>query len=81
MEATMALSAPKNVHEVERVARIVLGLALLSLLFFAPVPGWGLVGVVGLVPLLTGYFGSCPIYAVMGLSTRKGSKSGLAEDD
>jgi hypothetical protein len=33
------------------------------------VPGWGLLGLIGLVPLLTGAIGSCPIYTMLGVST------------
>lgn len=61
---------PNNEHVAERVLRVLLGLGLLSLLAIGPVPGWGLVGLIGLVPLLTGAIGSCPIYTMFGLSTR-----------
>lgn len=64
---------PSNEHAVERVVRIVLGLGLLSLLAVGPVPGWGLAGLIGLVPLATGAIGSCPIYTVFGFSTRASS--------
>jgi hypothetical protein len=47
----------------------VLGLGLLSLLVIGPVPGWGLVGLLGFVLLFTAAAGSCPIYTVTGLST------------
>ena len=62
---------PKNEHNVDRVVRVVLGLALLSLLALGPVPGWGLVGLVGFVLLGTAAMGSCPIYTVLGISTCK----------
>ncbi|HHO49893.1 MAG TPA: DUF2892 domain-containing protein [Deltaproteobacteria bacterium] len=60
---------PNNEHPIERVVRVVLGLGLLSLLVVGPVPGWGLVGLIGVVPLATGAIGSCPIYTVLGIST------------
>jgi len=66
---------PNNEHVVERVVRVVLGLGLLSLLGVGPVPGWGLVGLVGVVPLATGLLGTCPIYTALGIST-KGSGAG-----
>ena len=59
---------PKNEHHLERAARVVLGLALLTLVFIGPKTLWGLVGI---VPLLTGALGSCPIYTLFGLSTCK----------
>jgi hypothetical protein len=57
---------PSNEHTVERVVRVVLGLGLLSLVFVGPQSWFGLVG---LVPLLTGAIGSCPIYTLLGFST------------
>ena len=62
---------PNNEHTAERVIRVAAGLGLLSLLFVGPVPGWGLVGLVGLVPVATGALGSCPLYTVFGFSTRR----------
>ena len=58
----------KNEHNVERFARIILGLGLLSLVFGGPQTLWGLVG---LVPLATGLAGRCPLYTIFGVSTCK----------
>lgn len=58
--------AMKNEGVLDRVIRVVVGLALLSLLVVGPKTLWGLVG---LVPLITGLVGFCPIYKVFGLST------------
>ncbi|TNE87029.1 MAG: DUF2892 domain-containing protein [Deltaproteobacteria bacterium] len=60
---------PKNEHPIERGFRVVAGVGLLSLLVVGPVPGWGLAGLIGLVPIATGVLGSCPIYTVLGVST------------
>ena len=57
---------PRNEHTLERVLRIVLGVALLSLVVIGPKTLWGLFG---LVPLLTGIVGSCPLYTVLGINT------------
>jgi hypothetical protein len=57
---------PRNEHTVDRGLRIVLGLGLLSLAVAGPQTPWGYVG---LVPLLTGLLGSCPLNTVFGLST------------
>ena len=57
---------PRNEHMIERAIRITLGLALLSLVFFGPRTAWGWVGI---VPLVTGILGSCPLYTVLGIST------------
>lgn len=56
----------KNVHKVERVVRIVAGLAILSLVFVGPKSAWGWLG---LLPLATGILGWCPPYALLGIST------------
>jgi hypothetical protein len=61
---------PNNEATIDRVLRVVLGLFLLSLTVFGPQTMWGLLG---LVPLATGAIGSCPVYTLLGVST-KGSK-------
>ena len=57
---------PRNEHAADRGIRIVAGLALLSLVWVGPQTAWGWVG---LVPLVTGLVGSCPLYRVLGIST------------
>jgi len=56
----------KNVGNPDQIFRIIAGLALLSLVFIGPETLWGLVG---LVPLITGLFGFCPIYKILGMNT------------
>lgn len=57
-----------NVGTIDKVLRIVVGLALLSLFFVleGQARWWSLVG---LVPLLTGVVGICPLYSLLGIST------------
>ncbi|MEZ4399431.1 MAG: DUF2892 domain-containing protein [Kofleriaceae bacterium] len=62
----MSAILPRNEHAIERVVRVVIGLALLSLVVIGPKTLWGLLGV---VPLLTGLVGSCPAYTLLGVST------------
>lgn len=50
----------------DRTIRIVLGLALLSLVVVGPQTLWGLVG---LIPLMTGLAGFCPAYRLVGINT------------
>ena len=57
---------PRNEGTLDRAVRIIVGLVLLSLAFFGPRTPWGYIG---LLPLLTGMFGFCPLYAVLGIST------------
>lgn len=57
-----------NVGSVERILRVVVGVALLALLFvFEGSARW--LGLIGLAPLATGLFGVCPAYTLFGLST------------
>ena len=56
----------KNVGTLDRVIRLALGVGLLSLVFTGPQTAWGYLG---FIPLLTGIFGTCPFYSVLGLNT------------
>ena len=58
-----------NEGPADRVLRVTIGIALLSLLVFGSVPGWGLIGLVGLIPLVTGIVGFCPTYVLLGIDT------------
>ena len=58
----------QNIHNIERVIRIVAGLGIVSLVFVGPQSPWGWLG---LVPLVTGAIGWCPPYALFGFSTCK----------
>jgi len=55
-----------NEGKLDRVIRVILGLVLLSLTVIGPQTMWGLVGV---IPLLTGAVGFCPLYKVLGVKT------------
>ncbi|MEP6826751.1 MAG: DUF2892 domain-containing protein [Aestuariivirga sp.] len=57
-----------NVGSYDRVARIVLGVALLT---FALYSGhqYAWIGYIGIVPILTAAFGICPLYSILGVST------------
>ncbi|HLY95795.1 MAG: DUF2892 domain-containing protein [Sideroxydans sp.] len=55
-----------NVGSVDRILRIVAGLALIALAATGTVGVWGWIGV---VPLLTGTFKFCPAYTILGMST------------
>jgi len=57
-----------NVGGIDRVLRIVIGIAVLALFFMLEGNAryWALVG---LVPLFTGLFRTCPLYSVIGVNT------------
>jgi hypothetical protein len=57
-----------NVGSIDKVVRIVIGIALLSMLFLVEGSAkW--FGLIGIVPLGTALVGWCPLYSVLGLST------------
>lgn len=64
---------PRNEVTLDRGVRVALGLVLLALVFVGPQTPWGWLG---LVPLLTGLVGTCPIYSLFGLSTCPTKSSG-----
>ena len=56
-----------NVGGIDKVLRIVAGVALLGLGIADVVPL--IIGLIGLVPLATGLLGWCPAYTLLGTST------------
>lgn len=56
----------RNEGTIDRVLRVALGLVLLSLVFVGPQTVWGWIGV---VPLVTGLVGTCPVYSLLGVNT------------
>ncbi len=56
----------KNIGTIDRVARIVIGLALVAIALTQPGAWWGWIGV---VPLATAVVGWCPAYRLLGLRT------------
>jgi hypothetical protein len=59
-----------NVGGVDRMLRIGLGAGLIAMVFTGPQTplGW-----LGLVPLLTGLAGTCPLYTLVGLRGGRGT--------
>lgn len=56
----------KNAGTIDRSIRVLLGLVLVSLVFVGPQTPWGWIGV---VPLVTGLIGYCPVYKLVGINT------------
>ncbi len=61
----------KNIGGVERIIRIMGGIAIISLAFTGPQSPWAYLGI---VPLATGLIGWCPPYALVGFSSCKRCK-------
>jgi hypothetical protein len=55
-----------NEGTVDRTIRVIVGTAVLALVFVGPRTPWGWVG---LVPILTGLVGYCPLYSLLGIRT------------
>ena len=55
-----------NVGGIDRILRIVAGIVLIALAATGTVGAWGWIGV---VPLLTGLFRTCPLYSLLGFNT------------
>ena len=55
-----------NVGSVDRILRIVLGVVLIALVFVGPKTPWGWIGI---IPLETGLFSTCPVYSLLGIRT------------
>ena len=59
---------PVNEGGLDRALRVIVGLVVLSLVFVGPKTPLGWIGV---VPLLTGLVGFCPLYTLLGIRTCK----------
>jgi hypothetical protein len=74
VEVKMLSFLPTNEHPIERILRVVVGVILLSFAIVGPHAAWGYFG---LLPLLTGVVGTCPVYSFFGFDTcRVGRKVG-----
>ncbi len=59
-----------NVGGIDKVLRLVVGVALLAWFFLDQGQGfWHYAKLIGIVPILTALMGSCPLYTVLGVST------------
>jgi len=61
----------KNVGGIDKILRIVAGIALIASVFLVPEGVMNPWGYVGVVPLLTGLFNFCPLYPLLGLNSCK----------
>jgi hypothetical protein len=56
----------RNVGGIDRILRIVVGVALIGLALSGTIGWWGFIGI---VPIGTALIGFCPIYPLLGLNT------------
>lgn len=66
-----------NVGTIDRILRVVIGLALIAYAIPLGLPqtGWNWVGWIGFVPIVTGIFGMCPAYRLLGVATSSAKPS------
>jgi len=57
----------KNVGNIDRVIRIILGVSIMALGIYHQ--SW--LGLVGIVPLFTAFISWCPVYSLIGVSTER----------
>ena len=60
-----------NVGGIDKIGRIVLGLALLAGFFLNADATYRWAYLIGVVPLATGLMGTCPLYTILGINTAK----------
>ena len=56
----------KNMGNIDKIARLIAGLVLVSLVFVGPQTPWGWLGI---IPLATVVLSWCPFYTILGIST------------
>lgn len=56
----------RNVGTIDRIARAVIGVVLIALVFVGPQTPWGWIG---LIPLATALVSFCPLYRIVGIRT------------
>lgn len=59
----------RNVGGIDRILRIVIGLALIAGFFMNPDAGLRWLYLIGILPLLTGLLGTCGLYSLLGINT------------
>ncbi len=58
----------RNVGNADKTIRIAVGLILIVLSLLGTIGWWGYLGI---IPLLAGVVGNCPLYTLLGISTCK----------
>ena len=59
----------QNVGGIDRIIRIVVGIALIAGYFLNPDASLRWLYLVGIIPLATGVLGTCGLYSLIGIST------------
>ena len=59
----------RNEGTIDRALRVILGLALIAGYFMNGGGAYSWLYLLGIIPLVTGLIGSCPLYTILGLNT------------
>ncbi len=59
----------RNEGTIDRALRVILGLALIAGYFMNGGGAYSWLYLLGIVPLVTGLIGSCPLYTILGINT------------
>ena len=59
----------RNEGTIDRALRVILGLALIAGYFMNGGGAYSWLYLLGIIPLVTGLIGSCPIYTILGFNT------------
>ena len=57
---------PRNESTADRIIRVAMGMAIVSQAFVGLKTPWAFLG---LIPIMTGALGSCPMYTLFGIGT------------
>lgn len=57
----------KNMGSIDRILRVIVGVALLGAFFVFPDASWRNWLLIGVIPLATGLISSCPLYSIFGI--------------
>lgn len=68
-----------NVGSADKIVRWIIGLFLISMIFWIPGP-WRWIGLIGFIPILTASMNFCPLYSLVGISTAKKPKEASQEE-
>lgn len=60
-----------NIHSIDRILRLVIGVAVLSLVFVGPKTPFAYAGIILIV---TAFINFCPLYKIIGFSSRSKDK-------
>ncbi|MEX1661723.1 DUF2892 domain-containing protein [uncultured Thioclava sp.] len=60
-----------NVGGIDRILRVVVGLALILGFFLFPTASYRWLFLIGIIPLATGLLGTCGLYSIFGINTCK----------